>query len=184
MLNLHQREVIDGVRPQGGLVQVDGHVDERSVDQSARFVLVPHRTSAYFSLGNVSAHAPPNTSSHGDLDSCLTRRRPEPGLRHPAVAPPSGVEAKLNEGAQLQTFTHPTISKSVDQSQDDIAVERRVTRQRIHVTVILSARRDDGRLKPRRYYLIDETDGQETDHGNDRQYSSMFHDSGQTKLTY
>jgi len=59
MLNLHQREVIDGVRPQGGLVEVDGHVDERRVDQSARFVLVPHRTSAYFSLGNVSAHAPP-----------------------------------------------------------------------------------------------------------------------------
>ena len=32
-------------------------------------------------------------------------------LRHPVLAPPSGVETKLNVGAQLQTFPYPTISK-------------------------------------------------------------------------
>jgi len=37
-------------------------------------------------------------------------------LRHPVMAQPSGVNTKLNMGAQLQTFHYPTISKPLKSS--------------------------------------------------------------------
>ena len=52
-----------------------------------------------FILGFDLANSPPQSFS------------PHFQLRHPVLAPPSGVETKLNVGAQLQTFPYPTISK-------------------------------------------------------------------------